>query len=256
METKVHNIGRNNGIFILGNKFEKIETLFRNSHIIAKVLNDNNHENYYTLYANNKKFDVYSNFRLISGENLNLKVMKNAKMINLKLLERFFFIGEKKDPGNIVNIWKKSNLFPLEVLNKGMENFSGKNVELSKILSLLYTYLPGLEWNIDTPYFYWNFSDGSSADGYLGKLDKDKVFYFKLKTKKLGGVSFYLKWNETDFSDLVIFSFFEKIEPYRIAVQKKEDFISYMSEYGITPLEIILLYTSESALKNNVEWEA
>ncbi|MCB1189997.1 MAG: hypothetical protein H7A23_12760 [Leptospiraceae bacterium] len=244
------------GNLLIPKKFGRNENLFYDSFILAKVLDGQQKKsNYYTLFSKGKKFEVYSDLKLIKGENLNLKVNHKANHVDLKVVDRFYYIGNERRITKDFNIWLKSNLFPMDIIKKGIEQFSRKSVEISKIVSLLAIYLPGIEWDVNTPYFHWDFSEGK-ADAYIGKLEKLKIFYLKIITKKVGVTIFYLKWEQEDLSDLIVYSFFENLEAYNCVIQKKDVFSKYLSDYGINPFEIVIRYSSETGLKNYVEWEA
>lgn len=227
--------------------------VFLENFFFGKVVGFVKESGHYLLYYKGQTVEVKSDNHLHLNEFLHLKTTKTEKGFNLEILERSF---EERDTGEPV--FSKNSIKSLHTLNEILEpyTFKAKELDESNFLKILQAFFPEIEWKDDTPWFEWKFGD-SQAEGYFGKKQHKKTFYFQIFSSYLGRMVFLLSWEKPDMTDLVIQSFFSEERTYLMAFLKREKIFQTLKNSGI-PYQNFSFTFSESHLleSENSEWIA
>ncbi|MBP9885915.1 MAG: hypothetical protein KBF93_06445 [Leptospiraceae bacterium] len=220
-----------------------IDDLLRsNSHLCAKVLERTKGNNEYLLNFSGKQIKLFSEAKLLIGEELKLKVEKQGHQILLEIVNRRIPSQQNSTDLEINKIWSKTNFAPMNTISK-MLAVNQSEISPQKIYQFLDVFFPGIEWKENVAEFSWKFEDGE-ANGFLGRQKDSMGFYFHFESKKLGAVDSYLSWQKDDLSDILFHFVFDKLSTYLLANENFLELKKMLSSNSIFPKDIIFHYST------------
>lgn len=230
-----------------GNFSISLEELIQSkSSLNAKVVEILKGNNLYLVEILGRQIKLQSETKLLTGESLQLNVNRLGKQVQLEILNRS---NSSIDSFKHEDIWSKNYFSPFKLVSKTLES-KQTEISIQKIVQLLDVFFPGIDWNQDTQYFEWNFSEGE-AKGFFGKNKDSFGFYLHYSSKALGSVDSHFNWKMEDLSDLVIHSMFDNLSTYLYANENLDELKKMLSSNSILTNTIVFHYSSVSRMKGN-----
>lgn len=229
-----------------------LSEIFNRPLLHSRVLERMKDSSFYRMYIEGHEMEVHSETALFKGEKLDLQVSRSGDDYKLEIMGRG--ISNKEDIQEDTTPWNRNSFSTFSILEKSLSHLGGE-AELDKILKLLQTYLPGMEWKEKTPYFEWKFKDGE-ASGFYGNSGDSKCFYFQISSKILSAAEFFLKWNKPDLEELNITGYFEKQSAYAMGLVYLDEFVSSLESAGIKDPTISIFYSYRRFHQDHAEWSA
>jgi hypothetical protein len=241
MEFKISASTNNNSILrIVSERLNiSIDELFSKGIVTARVL-ERLGANQYLLNFSGKQLKLFSEAKLFLGENLNLKVLRDATSIQLEIQSRA--LNTKESDVEVKNAWAKNYFSPARILHSAIDPSQGE-ISFQKLYQYMEVFFPGIEWNSSVSQFDWKFQDGE-ANGFFGKKKDAFAFYFHFESRSTGAVDSYFYWKNEDLSDLVLHSIFGKLSVYSLANEKLFELKKMLSSYSIIANDIIFHYST------------
>lgn len=220
--------------------------------LYARVLERSAGNNEYLLSFSGKLVRLFSETKLLIGENLQMQAKNEGSKLLLEIVKRSNSNNSSINETNMERVWSKTYYSPIKTMLSMLESNLGE-VSLNKVFQYLDVFFPGIEWNARTAQFEWKFEDGE-ANGFFGKNKDSFGFYFHFESKKLGSVDTYLNWKKEDLSDVVFHFVFNSISTYLLANENLHEFKKMLSTNSIFTNNIIFHYSS--AIREKGEWVA
>jgi len=223
-------------------KVESLNELLNSKTILAATVLEYFPSNRsYLLNFSGKQLRLQSEAKLFVGEKLELRVQREGSRIEMEILHRS--LGATKiNSEEMGKGWSQSHFSPLKTVENVLDS-NNSEISIKKIFQFLDVYFPGIDWNIDTPFFYWKLEDGQ-ANGLYGRKSDRQSFYFHFESERMGEVDSHFYWKKNDFSDMVLNCVFNNLAVYIIANEKLPEFKKMLSSNSIPANDIIFHYST------------
>ncbi len=183
------------------------------------------------LVVKEKEFAVKNLANLLEGENIKLLPKEYSHRMELEILERVWEFSQEKERNNM---FSKTSLSLEQFLENSLSN-SASNLE--NIFSLLKTFFPVLDWNLDTPYFFWEWEDGK-GEAFFSK--EEQKLFLKFFRPKLGKVELVFQYSLPEAPKLNVFLKLEKQEVYCLCLQRLELLKKYFIDERIQLNKLVI----------------
>lgn len=194
-----------------------------------------NFSNSSTLIYNEKEITVKNLANLIEGEKILLFPKLYSNKVELEILERAYSYSEHADLKT--QIPKTSLGF-----EKFLETSLSESSNLNQIFSTLKVFFPWIDWNLETPYFYWDWEDGK-GEGFLSK-EKGKLL-LKIFRPILGNLDFMIDYSLPSASQIELLVKTEKQEVYSAILSQFNSLKKYFIDNGIKLKKITLYFQTQ-----------
>lgn len=197
------------------------------------------------LVVGEKEFTVKNLANLKEGETIKLLPRVYADRVELEILERVWEVSKKKE---LQNIFSKTSLTVEEFLENSVSN-SFSNLE--NIISLLKTFFPNLDWDLKTPYFFWDWEEGR-GEGFF--LKEEQKLFLKIFRPILGKIEILIRYFMPNAQEMEVFTKIEKPEVYSLFMQNIDSLRKYFIEEGILVNKFVVHF--QSNFSENRGWKA
>lgn len=187
------------------------------------------------LLFNDREITVKNSANLREGEKVLLTPKLYSNKIELEILERTYSHFEQADLKSQV---PKTSLG----FEKFLETSLSESSNLNQLFSTLKVFFPWIDWNLETPYFYWDWEDGK-GEGFLSK-EKGKLF-LKIFRPILGNLDFMIDYSLPSASQIELLVKIEKQEVYSAILSQFNTLKKYFIDNGIELKKITLYFQTQ-----------